>query len=82
MAYPCEGCRWAEWSRTAAGRLHPSGDGRCTWQAEFKIAGSCAVRAYDTFGKPVTVRGGLIRRKSGEEWPLACDVREGLPREA
>lgn len=26
----CNGCRWADWKRTEKGRLHPSGDGRCT----------------------------------------------------
>jgi hypothetical protein len=25
----CNGCKWAAWVRTAAGRLHPSGDGKC-----------------------------------------------------
>jgi hypothetical protein len=28
----CITCKLAEWSRTAAGRLHPSGDGRCRWK--------------------------------------------------
>lgn len=25
----CNGCAFANWRKTAAGRLHPSGDGRC-----------------------------------------------------
>jgi hypothetical protein len=25
----CNGCAFAEWKRTATGRLHPSGEGRC-----------------------------------------------------
>lgn len=28
----CTYCRYAEWKKTKVGRLHPGGDGRCTWQ--------------------------------------------------
>jgi hypothetical protein len=28
----CTECVHAEWKRTASGKLHPSGDGRCTKQ--------------------------------------------------
>ena len=27
----CLGCTYANWNRTATGRLHPSGDGRCAY---------------------------------------------------
>lgn len=27
----CLHCKYAKWDRTAAGKLHPSGDGRCTF---------------------------------------------------
>lgn len=27
----CTGCRYADWARTAAGKLHPSGDGQCRY---------------------------------------------------
>lgn len=27
----CVNCKYAEWNKTASGRLHPSGDGRCTY---------------------------------------------------
>ena len=27
----CVGCKYADWNRTEAGRLHPSGDGRCEY---------------------------------------------------
>ncbi len=30
-AQGCATCRHAEWERTANGRLHPSGQGRCTF---------------------------------------------------
>ena len=32
MTNVCTTCRFADWSRTINGRLHPSGDGRCTWE--------------------------------------------------
>jgi len=28
----CNGCEFANWKRTKAGRLHPSGVGHCTYQ--------------------------------------------------
>lgn len=27
----CIGCKHAKWNRTSNGRLHPSGEGRCTY---------------------------------------------------
>lgn len=27
----CTHCKWAEWYRTAADKLHPSGDGMCVY---------------------------------------------------
>lgn len=27
----CDGCKYAEWQLTKNGRLHPSGDGKCTY---------------------------------------------------
>ena len=27
----CTDCKHAEWHRTAAGKMHPSGDGRCAY---------------------------------------------------
>ena len=29
---PCCVCKYANWDRTKAGRLHPSGDGFCQWK--------------------------------------------------
>jgi len=28
----CLDCKYADWKRTTSGRLHPSGDGRCTYK--------------------------------------------------
>lgn len=27
----CTDCAYADWNRTPAGKLHPSGDGKCTY---------------------------------------------------
>lgn len=28
----CTDCKHAHWQKTAAGKLHPSGNGRCQWE--------------------------------------------------
>lgn len=28
----CTGCKYADWQRTKSGRLHPYGDGECTFE--------------------------------------------------
>ena len=28
----CNGCKHASWQKTAAGKLHPSGDGHCKYE--------------------------------------------------
>ncbi len=38
----CKGCAWAEWRRTANGRLHPSGDGKCTYIIRVVALPACA----------------------------------------
>lgn len=30
----CTNCKHAQWDKTAAGRLHPSGEGRCGYQVQ------------------------------------------------
>jgi len=30
----CAGCEYALWGRTNAGKLHPSGDGTCTFKVK------------------------------------------------
>lgn len=30
----CTNCKHAQWNKTAAGRLHPSGDGRCGYPVQ------------------------------------------------
>ena len=33
----CTYCKHAKWDRTATGRLHPSGDGRCGWKVKLPL---------------------------------------------
>jgi hypothetical protein len=37
----CNGCAYAEWERTASGRLHPSGVGKCTYKVALPELPSC-----------------------------------------
>lgn len=37
----CNGCKHAEWVRNAAGNLHPSGRGRCTYQYKLPELPAC-----------------------------------------
>ena len=32
MMKNCTGCKFAKWQTTKAGKLHPSGDGRCEYK--------------------------------------------------
>lgn len=32
MSNPCLSCKYAAWTRTVNGRLHPDGAGRCMWK--------------------------------------------------
>lgn len=71
----CETCKFANWRRTDAGRLHPSGEGRCTWRKTFRVSGSTAgAKLYTGFGEPITAIGGHISRKKGAEFPAKCDT--------
>lgn len=72
MSGDCTTCRFATWIRTAAGRLHPSGDGKCAWQVP-------AIRVPRAFywisgtAMPRPAGGDINRRK-----PFAdCPAHEG-----
>jgi hypothetical protein len=39
----CTDCKYADWQRTATGRLHPSGDGKCTYKVEIPQLPACRV---------------------------------------
>lgn len=55
----CTGCKWAEWKHTAAGKLHPSGEGACT----FKYKPPPLPAAFYWIDNP-RLGGGSISRRS------------------
>lgn len=72
----CEGCKFAEWDRNKVGALHPSGNGRCKWFAQYPLAASCYSRWMHNDGV-ASFGGGYICRKKGEITPtVTCPVRE------
>ena len=56
----CKGCKYAKWERTNAGRLHPSGDGVCTYKV--KLPTLPASRSW-LGGAPVSLGGSIERRR-------------------
>lgn len=54
----CTDCKYANWQRTDAGKLHPSGAGRCT--AEYKLPPPPASMYWLV---PPYLRGGNINRR-------------------
>ena len=54
----CTDCKHAEWRRTASGRLHPSGDGKCT--VPYKVPPLPACMYWLMTPTPM---GGRINRK-------------------
>ena len=55
----CTQCRFADWKRTKAGKLHPSGDGRCKFQYSVP---ELPASMFWFPGKPEP-KGGQISRK-------------------
>ncbi len=56
----CADCKFAEWARTATGRLSPTGRGKCRWEKTFQIAASCTTTRDKT---RFDLKGGVIWRK-------------------
>ena len=56
----CKDCKYADWDKTKSGRLHPSGDGRCTFP--WKIPALPASMYWIGKNSP-TPNGGSINRK-------------------
>lgn len=61
----CTQCKHADWQRTAAGKLHPSGDGWCRYP--YKVPP--LPQAIRWLSEPVTSYGQINRRK---ELPGHC----------
>jgi len=55
----CVGCTYAEWKRTKAGRLHPSGDGMCRYK--YKVPQ--LPQSMYWIGNEPSPAGGYINRR-------------------
>lgn len=55
----CNGCRYARWDRTKAGRLHPNGYGRCQYKWEMPALPA----SMYWIGRPPSPLGSLIERR-------------------
>lgn len=57
----CAGCKHVEWVRTAAGKLHPSGDGLCGYP--YKLPPLPAAKHWLGSRAPTPLGGAVNRRK-------------------
>ena len=62
----CTNCKFASWQRTAKGTLHPSGEGRCTWQGwtKWKLPAAFYYTSNRDMRSVPTPRGGQINRRT------------------
>lgn len=58
----CVECKYADWHRTANGRLHPDGEGRCTFEVKIPAIPASMSWGYSSTDKP-HIGGGYINRK-------------------
>lgn len=63
----CTDCTHAEWKLTTAGRLHPSGEGKCTYVFKMPLVPTC--RYWVT---TPNLEGGSINRKLDLKNPCPC----------
>lgn len=57
----CTKCKHADWHKTAAGKLHPSGDGVCKYP--WKLQKIPAAMCWAGRGEPKLTGGHINRRK-------------------
>ena len=57
----CMGCKFAEWKKTDAGKLHPSGDGKCTYDFNTPALPACMYWVGTITPSP---EGGHINRRT------------------
>lgn len=55
----CTNCKHANWAKTAAGKMHPSGDGKCTYP--YKVPE--LPEAFYWIGQKPSPGGGMINRR-------------------
>ena len=54
----CLKCSYADWKKTAGGKLHPSGDGKCCFTLKIPVLPACMYWVRDPYPS-----GGYINRK-------------------
>jgi hypothetical protein len=68
----CLGCRFADWQRTRTGRLHPSGDGQCTFVVKVPAL-PLSMRWGGSWGRnDLDATGGAISRKHSFQSHCPC----------
>jgi hypothetical protein len=67
----CDKCKYAEWELTKAGRLHPSGWGKCTYPYEIPVLPQSMY--FVSLPRP---HGGYIKRK--EQLNDHCVYYQGI----
>ena len=78
MTTPCIGCKYANWQKTSNGRLHPNGEGKCTYVfPDMPVLPMSFMWGYSYNDRPPCPKGGRINRTPrfviGE---LICPTRE------
>lgn len=68
----CLHCKHAKWNKTATGRLHPSGDGRCIYPWKMPQIPACMY----WIGVSPSPTGGYITRKSDRKDHCVYFARE------
>jgi hypothetical protein len=61
----CTDCKYAEWKRTAAGKLHPSGDGQCRYP--WKMPELPVAFHWMGSGGPKPFGGRIYRKRENKE---------------
>jgi hypothetical protein len=72
MTEDCTTCQLARWQRTKTGRLHPSGNGRCSWDGwkEWKIPKTFFYTGGHRDRMPLPSGGYINRRDPCTDCPL------------
>ena len=65
----CKGCKYAEWDLNKAGKLHPSGNGKCTYKVKIPVLPLSMYWGLNT--KPY-INGGSINRKEPHQEHCPC----------
>lgn len=72
----CIGCIYANWDKTKYGRLHPSGDGRCTDEVKMPTLPASMHWGWRWDEKPPRPGVGWINRKDSDRHPCPCRADE------